>query len=191
MLLSRARDRPWSALTWWDSSARATLATPSSTEIEIRSGNRRLISPLGPLTVTDWPATATSTPDGNVMGAFPIRLISPNLAHDLTAEAAATGFPVGQETLGGRHDDHAETTLHPRQVRGALVDAMAGLRHAAQSLDDGTVPIDVAEPEGQGVAGPGGSDVVAVDVSLFGQDPGHLFLQFGGRHGDVVVAHGH
>jgi hypothetical protein len=45
-------------------------------------------------------------------GIFPIRLISPDLAHDLTAETTATGLTVGEKTLAGGHHGDTEATLN-------------------------------------------------------------------------------
>ena len=56
------------------SSGRLTTIAPSSSRSTvIGSITVWLRVPLGPLTVTVRPSMATSTPDGTVMGSFPMR----------------------------------------------------------------------------------------------------------------------
>src|SRR5690606_36228243 len=190
MLASRARVRPWSARDSRLSSERAALSTPSSSEIVIRSGRRRLNSPFGPFTVTCGPSTFTSTPEGTVMGALPTRLISPNLAYDLAAEPAPTRLPVREQALVSRADDHTQAALRSGNLRSTAVDPVAGLGDPAQALDHRPVPVRIAKLERQDLAGTGGGHVVTVDVALFGEDSGDLFLQLRRRHRHVVVSDG-
>ncbi len=116
MLARRARLRPCKALDSRVSSSRMTVMTPSSTEKLTRSLNWRDSSPLEPLTVTWLPSTLTSTPDGMSTGIFPIRLMSPDLAHDLAAETTATCLSVGEKTLAGGHHGDTEAALDTGQL---------------------------------------------------------------------------
>src|SRR5690606_9542478 len=190
MLARRARESPCRAFDSWESSTRVTVATPFSIEIVTRSGKRRLSSPLGPFTVTSGPSTLISTPEGTSIGAFPLRLISPDLADDLAPEAAAARLPIGKQSLGGGHDYDTQSPLHPGQLGGTLVHPVAGLRDATQTLDHRTTPVHVPKAQGERLARTGRLHIVAVDVAFLGQDPGHLFLELGRRHADGLVADG-
>src|SRR5690606_13327491 len=191
MLASKARESPWRAFDSRESSMRVTFATSSSTEMVTRSGKRRLSSPLGPFTVTSGPSMVISTPEGTVMGAFPIRLISPDLANDLASETAPARLPVGEQALGGGHDHDTQPSLHTGQFGGAPVDPVAGLGHAAQTLDHRAAPVHVTQVQGQRLAGTRRLHIVPVDEPFLRQDPSHLLLQSGGRHAHGLVADGH
>src|SRR6478752_7905991 len=113
MLFSRLRDRPWKALLRRSSSGRFTTTAPDSSRSAV-IGSISVCErvPLGPLTVTVRPSMCTSTPDGTVMGSFPIRDMvptpSPDVGEDFPAHAVLLRLPVGLETVGRGDDRDAE-----------------------------------------------------------------------------------
>jgi hypothetical protein len=64
-----------------------------------------------------------------------MRLISPDLAHDLAAETASAGFPIGKDPLGSRHHGHSQTSLNAGQTIGFPIHAVTGTRNPAQTGD--------------------------------------------------------
>src|SRR5207244_3252315 len=148
--------------------------------------------PCGPLTVTRRSLTVTSTAEGNVIGALPMRDMtnsSPHVAEDLTADAPLTRLTVGHETLAGRQDGHTETAEHSGQLVGTGVDTQSRLRHPPET-GDGPSPIrrilhvDLERP-----ARPARRvlDVKPPDVALPRQDGSQRLLELRGGHADAVV----
>jgi len=80
-----------------------------------------------------------------VTGIFPIRLISPNLAHDLTPETATTRLPVGHQALAGGDHGHTKAAADTGKLPGTAVDAVAWTRDPSQPLDGRLTAIAVAE----------------------------------------------
>jgi len=77
MLCNNARVVPCNCFVCLSSFGRFTVTTFSSTWISIKEENVRVKEPLGPLTVTSFPAaTSTVTPAGTVISLFPIRDIT-------------------------------------------------------------------------------------------------------------------
>src|SRR5919112_2940069 len=126
MLLIRVRVRPCRARLLRSSSGRLTSSTPSlfSTLIGLATVCDKV--PLGPLTVTSWSSMATSTPDGTSIGSLPIRDMSvsslspwsPDVGEDFPTHALLVGLTVGQQTLAGRDDRHAQAAEHAGQPGG-------------------------------------------------------------------------
>src|SRR6478735_4402851 len=122
MLLIRVRVRPCRArLSRW-SSGRLTSSEPSpfSTVMGVATAWDRV--PLGPLTVTMFAWTCTSTPDGTGTGSLPMRDIastsaswSPDVGEDFPTHTLLVGLPVGEQALAGRDDRDTEATEHLRQ----------------------------------------------------------------------------
>src|SRR6516164_5101529 len=101
--------------------------------------------PWGPLTETWRSVTLICTPFGTGMGARPIRDTAglPDVAEDLAADLALTRLAVGEETLAGGQDGHAEPAEHARQAVGAGVDAEA--RDRARAVG-GVLHLDLEDP---------------------------------------------
>src|SRR5690606_38616274 len=106
MLNTRARVSPCRALASRESSTRFTVTVPSVRSMDTRSIRERDNSTLLPLTLIVAPSKVTSTPLGTAMGIFPIRLISPNLTHDLATETTATRLTVRHQTLARGDHGH-------------------------------------------------------------------------------------
>ena len=99
------------------------------------------------------PSTLMSTPDGMSTGIFPIRLISPDLAHDLAAETTAASLSVGEQTLAGGDHCDAKAALDAGQLRRAAVDPVTGLGNPLDALDGGLAAVAVAEHQFELAAG--------------------------------------
>src|SRR5690625_2804614 len=138
MLLTSERERPCRPrLSRW-SSGRFTVTVLSSTVTVMGSGSTCDSSPLGPLTVTDWPSTLISTPDGTLIGALPIRDMLaplPDVGEDFPAHLVVVRLTVGEQSLGGRDDRDTQPAEDLGQFGGLGVHAQAGLRDALDALD--------------------------------------------------------
>ena len=92
----------------------------SSLRITISPGMSRERVPLGPFTDTLRPEIVTSTPDGTVMGAFPIRDISfptfvsglPDEAQNFAADFALARFAVGEKPLASGQNCNTKATQY-------------------------------------------------------------------------------
>ena len=86
------------------SSGRRSCTVPSSARSTV-IGSTTVCDrvPFGPLTVTMRPSMATSTPDGTVIGSFPMRDMisnpSPDVGEDFAAHAVLVRLPLGLETV--------------------------------------------------------------------------------------------
>src|SRR4029453_13309722 len=116
MLATKVRVRPCSDLLTRSSSGRVTRSSPFSPRVTlIGSATRCSRAPLGPRTLTSWPSTVTSTPEGMATGSFPIRdtSLTPSLRHlpdvrdDFAAHAVVVRLPIGLQTLRRRDDGDA------------------------------------------------------------------------------------
>src|SRR3978361_1938795 len=126
MLAIRVRESPCSDLLSRSSLGRTTSMAPSSARVMvIGAAPLWLRVPLGPFTVTRRSSTATSTPDGTVMGSLPMRDIAecllsvsglPAVGEDFPTHALLVRLAVGEQTLAGGDDGDAEATEHLGQA---------------------------------------------------------------------------
>src|SRR5215204_4103307 len=139
----RARCSPRSVGRW------TRISSPSCATVMSR-GMRSDNSPLGPLTRTKPVSMETVTPEGTGTGCLPIRLMgrsSPDLRHDLAADAAIAGVVAGHQTLGRGDDRRAHAALDLGDVLGVDVGAAAGTRDSPQARDHGLALLGVAQDD--------------------------------------------
>src|SRR5262249_20652212 len=159
-----------------------TISSSPSWATVMSRGMRSWSSPLGPLTVTRLSSIAIDTPDGTGIGLRPMRLIasSPDLRHDLAADALLARVVTGHDAVRRRDDRRAHAALDLGQVRVVGVAALAGARHAAQAVDRALALLGVLERDADDLAGVVGVrrlDVVGLDVALLAQNPRELLLE--------------
>src|SRR6188768_518369 len=144
MLAMSVRESPCSDLLSRSSLGRTTSMAPSSPRVTvIGAATLWLKVPFGPLTVTRRSSSATSTPDGTVMGSLPMRdmlcLLSvsslPDVGEGFPTHALLVCLAVGQQALARRDDRDAQAAQHLRQAGVLGVDAQAGLRDAPDAGD--------------------------------------------------------
>src|SRR5947208_12879606 len=100
MLATSERVSPCRARCSPRSVGRLTISSSPSWATVMSRGMRSVSSPLGPLTRTRLGSTDTLTLVGTGMGFFPIRDIwggSPDLGHDLAADAGVARFVAGHD----------------------------------------------------------------------------------------------
>src|SRR6478735_11929923 len=122
MLDTSVRDRPCNERFSRSSSGRsttrvATPPSPASLRTVMAPGMVRLRVPFGPFTVTSAPLMVTSTPEGTLIGALPMRDMRgslPDVAEDFAADLALARFAVGHEPVAGGQDGHPEATEDAR-----------------------------------------------------------------------------
>src|SRR5437763_22080 len=129
------RVRPCSARSSPRSVGRVTTSSSSRRSTLIRTGTCCVNSPSGPLTMMRPGSMAMFTPVGTGIGCLPMRLISPDEGHDLAADAALGGGPVGHETARSGQNRGTHPAEHARQAILARVDAATGLRDALEVRD--------------------------------------------------------
>src|SRR3954471_1968639 len=136
MLATSERVSPCRARCSPRSVGRVTVSSSPSWATVMSRGMRSESSPLGPCTRTTSGSIVTVTPDGTAMGLRPIRLMaacSPDLCHDLAADALLARLVAGHDAVGRRDDGGAHATLDLAHAVGARVVALAGARDAAQA----------------------------------------------------------
>src|SRR5438445_6902850 len=110
-LATRVRKRPWNARCCFSSLSRPMRTSLPSMMTERPRGIRFDSSPFGPLTRTNSASACTSTPFGIATGILPTRdtfNLLPNVAEDLAAETLFARLPASDNSLGSRHDRHAQ-----------------------------------------------------------------------------------
>src|SRR3982074_351354 len=128
MFQTSVRVRPCRERCSFDSLGRSTTTVPSLTETRICEFSTRVSSDFPLLTDTVWSATVTVTPLGILTGSLPILLIgSPNVTHDLAAEACLGCLLTGHDAMRGRQDHDPESSEHPRDLGLAGVHPQPGL----------------------------------------------------------------
>src|SRR4051795_11443490 len=157
--------------------------------------------PLGPLTVTMFAWTCTSTPDGTGTGSLPMRDIastsassscsgSPDVGEDFPTYTLAVGLTVGEQALAGRDDRDAEAAEHLRQGGVLGVHAQAGLADPAYAGNGALTAAAVLELDLQRLADHALEvlDLEGGDVPLLLEDLGDALLELavGHRHRVVV-----
>src|SRR3954463_8976274 len=114
----------------------------------------------------------------------------PDLRDDLAADALPAGVVAGHHATRGRDDRGAHAAEHLGDGAGVHVGPLAGTRDALQARDHRLAALRVLQPDEDAVAGaPGlaGNDLVALDVALLREDPGHLLLELGRGDLDRLV----
>src|SRR5213078_523193 len=156
MLATSERVRPWSARCSPRSVGRVTSSSSPSCATLISRGMRSDSSPLGPLTRTSAGSMDTVTPLGTGMGFLPMRLTrrSPDLRHDLAADAGLARLVARHHAAGGGDDRRAHAALDLRDVAGVHVGAPAGPRDPAQAADHALALLGVAQGDGDLLARP-------------------------------------
>src|SRR3954447_3416545 len=174
------------------SSGRRSCTVPSSARSTV-IGSTTVCDrvPFGPLTVTVRPSMATSTPDGTVIGSFPMRDMvsnpSPDVGEDFAAHAVLVRLPLGLKAVRRRDDRDAEAAEDPGQIGRLRVDPQAGLGDPAQARDAPLAVAAVLQLDHQDLADLGVLGAVRRDVALALQDLGDRDLQLRVRHRDLVV----
>src|SRR5437588_3306956 len=137
MLATSERVSPCSARCSPRSVGRVTTSSSPPCATVMSVGMRSESSPLGPLTRTRAGSMDTVTPLGTGMGFLPMRLTrgSPDLRHDLAADAGMARFVARHHAAGGGDDRRAHAALDLRDVAGVHVRAPAGPRDPAQASD--------------------------------------------------------
>src|ERR1700710_1365625 len=138
MLLISDRVSPCRARLSRSSLGRFTSRLPSPFSTVMGAATVWLRVPLGPLTVTVFAWTCTSTPDGTGTGSLPMRDIastsaswSPDEGEDFPTYALLVRLTVREQTLAGRDDRDTESAEHLGQAGGLRVHTQAGLADAA------------------------------------------------------------
>src|SRR5215467_11937767 len=154
------------------------------------AGTRCVSSPLGPLTFTVLPSTATVTPLGIATGSFPIRdmrVLLPHHGDELAAGARLPRLTVGHQALVRAEDRQAKPVAHARDLGGTDVAAQAGRRHALQLANDG-LAAGVLEPDAQHLPSFVGLERrVILNVVVLLQDSRDLGLHLRHRNVDAAV----
>src|SRR3954454_1415136 len=184
MLATSERVSPCRARCSPRSVGRVTCSSPSFSSTPMSRFLRSDRSPRGPTTRTISGSTVTVTPSGTGMGLRPILDMRdlPDLRHDLAADARLAGIVAGQDARGRGDDRGAHAALDLADPVGGRVVALAGARDAAQALDGRPAVLGVLELDADDLAGMVRGrrlHLVAVDVALLLEDPGHLDLQLG------------
>src|SRR3954466_14705141 len=190
MLATSERVSPCRARCSPRSVGRDTVRVSSFCSTVMSRWTRSKSSPRGPFTRTTSGSMETVTPAGTVMGLRPMRLMgsrSPDLRHDLAADASAAGLVAGHDALRRRDDGGAHAAEHLGNAGGGHVVALARTGCALQPRHHGLAVLGVLELDADQRAG-----VVAgrrlglprLDVALLGEDAGHLALELrgGGLH---------
>src|SRR6476469_9676506 len=196
MLLISDRVSPCRARLSRSSLGRLTSRAPSPFSTVMGAATVWLRVPLGPLTVTVWAFTCTSTPDGTGTGSLPMRDIaippgswSPDVGEDFPTHTLAVGLTVGEQPLAGRDDRDTEAAEHLGQ-RGVLgVHAQAGLADPAYAGDGALAVAAVLELDLQRLADHVlvVRDVEGGDVTLLLEDLSNALLELAVRHRHRVV----
>src|SRR6476469_572666 len=197
MLLISDRVSPCRARLSRSSLGRLTSRAPSPFSTVMGAATVWLRVPLGPLTVTVWAFTCTSTPDGTGTGSLPMRDIaippgswSPDVGEDFPTHALAVGLTVGEQPLAGRDDRDAEAAEHLGQAGVLGVHTQAGLADPAYAGDGALAVAAVLELDVQRLADHSleVADLEGGDVPLLLEDLGDALLQLavGHRHRVVV-----
>src|SRR5215831_10764606 len=190
MLWMSDRVSPCSDLWFVSSDARFTLRAASVFSTLMPEGSRCVSSPLGPLTFTVLPSTATATPLGIATGSFPIRdmrILLPHHGDELAAGARLPRLTVGHQALVRAQDRQAKPVADARDLAGADVAAQARRRHALQLADDG-LSAGVFEPDAQHLPSLVGLERrVILNVVVLLQDPRDLGLHLRHRNVDAAV----
>src|SRR5687767_6669301 len=192
MLASSVRDKPCSALCLVSSLGRFTVMVPLSCEMSISAGMSRESSPLGPFTVTRLPSTVIVTPEGTVIGFFPmrdiIRVPLPDEREYLAAGARLARLAVRHQTLRRAQDRHAQAIADARDLRDSDVLAETGCRDALHLADDGLPALRVLEYDAKRLAAALllESPVILNEVVVL-QDSGDLDFHLGSRHVDTAM----
>src|SRR5688500_1398059 len=159
MLAIRVRDSPCSARLRRSSVGRRISSSPSSSARATVIGSTTVwaSSAFGPLTVTCWPSTATSTPEGIGMGILPMRdmspyLPSPDVGEDFPAYPSMVGLPVGEQPLAGRDDRDTQSAEHPGQAGALGVHPQARLGDPAHAHQGALPLLAVLEGEDERLA---------------------------------------
>src|SRR5450759_2912645 len=93
-----------------------------------------------------------STPDGTVMGAFPILdMALPDEADDFAANTQPLRLPSGHETAGGGDDRHPEAPEDLGQLVFLGIDATTRLTDALHLSDHPAAILGVLQVDEQGV----------------------------------------
>src|SRR5260370_14601021 len=133
MFETRGRVRRWRERCSFDSLGRSTTTLPSWTETRICGLSTRVSSDLPLLTETVWSKTVTVTPLGILTGSLPILLMgSPNVTHDLAAQARLGCFLTGHDAMRRRENDDTQAAQDTRDLGLAGVHAQPGLADPAQ-----------------------------------------------------------
>src|SRR5690554_6340099 len=151
--------------------------------------------PLGPLTVTTAPSSATSTPAGTGTGTLPMRDMGtplsvfrlPDVGEDFPTYALRRGLPVGQEARGRGQDRHAEAAEHLGKVGGLGVHAQARLGHALDASERTLAVRAELEVDRERLADARVLDAPARDVALGLEDLHDVLLELRVRHGHRLV----
>src|SRR3954454_619145 len=168
---------------------RDTVSVSSFCSTVMSQWTRSKSSPRGPFTRTTSGSMETVTPAGTVMGLRPMRLMgsrSPDLCHDLAADASAAGLVAGHDALRRRDDGGAHAAEHLGDAGGGDVVALARTGRALEPGHDGLAVLRVLELDANELA-----RVVrrrrlglpCLDVALLSEDAGHLALEL--RSGDL------
>src|SRR5689334_2053828 len=148
MLATSERVSPCRARCSPRSVGRLTTSSSPSWATVMSRGMRSVSSPLGPLTRTRSVSIETVTLVGTGMGFFPIRDIasfSPDLRHDLAADAGLASLVTRHHAAGGGDDRRAHAALDLRDVAGVDVGAPPGPRDPAQAADHRLAVLGVAQ----------------------------------------------
>src|SRR4051812_10103376 len=181
MLKTSERVSPCRARCSPRSVGRLTRSSPSACSIFMSRWTRSESSPRGPVTRTTSGSMVTVTPSGTGMGCLPMRLIgSPDLRHDLAADAPLACLVTGEHTGRGGDDRGAHAALDLGDAVGRDVAPLAGARDAPQAGDGRAAILGVLQRDPNDLAGMVGVrslDLVRVDVALLAQDPRQLDLE--------------
>jgi hypothetical protein len=103
----------------------------------------------------------------------------PDFAENLAANTFATRLATGHNTLGGRHDGDAKTTLNATDLITAEVHTAAGTRYALQITDDSLIVWAVLQVNAENLHAILFGRLVVRDVAFFLEDAGNLGLELG------------
>src|SRR5215831_6953761 len=190
MLWMSDRVSPCSDLWFVSSDARFTLSAASVFSTVMPDGSRCASSPLGPLTFTVLPSTATVTPLGIATGSFPIRdmrILLPHHGDELAAGARLPRLTVGHQALVRAQDSQPKPVADARDLARADVASQPRRRDALQLADDG-LAAGVLEAHAQHLPSFVGLERgIVLNVVVLFQDPGDLGLHLRHRNVDASV----
>src|SRR5215210_2629171 len=160
MFAIRLRVRPWRARCSPRLVGRVTTISPFSCLTSISRLLRSASSPFGPFTLTSSGSMLISTPSGTATGCLPMRLIerSPDLRHELAANAGAARLVPRHDALRRRDDDRPHPALHARHRARLHIGAAARTRDALNPLDHRLAVLGVLEAHAQHAAHAGRLD---------------------------------
>src|ERR1700757_2637831 len=125
--------------------------------------------------------------NGAQRACVPGRLVLPDFAENLAANAFTARLASGHHAPRRGEDADAESALHALDLIAAHVNAAAGTRHTSEVADRSLVVRAVLEVHTKDRAAVFFGRLVAGDIALFFENAGYFGLQLRGRNIQLLV----